>query len=448
MPAHLTTLAYMKLKPPHKLAINLAISLLWVAFAVWISQAWGADMSREVHPIFAWTVLMGVAVIPGWATMFILMSLITDRRPKHYLQPDVTDPVTILIAAYNEEVSIAMTIDSILQQEYAGPIRIIVIDDGSKDSTAEIVGKYVARTRPMACKVELISMPQNAGKSAALNRGLAEVETEFMLTVDADTYLYKSALSNIVKSMVYSNIRMGAVAGAILVRNSRENFLTKMQEWDYFHGIAVIKRAQSLYYGTLVAQGAFSMYRTEAVRDVGGWADLVGEDIVLTWALRSANYRIGYCECAFGFTNVPTTLRQFYRQRKRWARGLIEAFRSSPQTLVQIRMNSPFIWYNLMFPFIDLSYILFFVPGVILALFGYTLIAGLLTLLLLPMMVIGTAIYFGFENDIFKKHGLRVRKNQIGLIGYLLFYQLLMTTASLAGYLSEFTNRSKSWGTK
>lgn len=448
MPVHFATLADMKLKPPHKLAINLAISLLWVAFAIWISQAWVADMAREVHIIFAWTVLLGVAVVPGWATMFILMSLITDRRPKHYLQPDVADPVTVLIAAYNEEQSIAMTIDSILQQEYAGPVRIIVIDDGSKDATAEIVGKYVSRTRRMACRVELISMPQNAGKSAALNRGLAEVETEFMLTVDADTYLYKGALSNIVKSMVYSNIRMGAVAGTILVRNSRENFLTKMQEWDYFHGIAVIKRAQSLYYGTLVAQGAFSMYRTDAVRAVGGWADLVGEDIVLTWALRSANYRVGYCECAFGFTNVPDTLGQFYRQRKRWARGLIEAFRSSPRTLVQLRMNSPFIWYNLLFPFIDLSYILFFIPGVILALFGYTLIAGILTLLLLPMMVIGTAIYFGFENDIFKKHGLRVRKNQLGLIGYLLFYQLLMTTASLAGYLSEFTNRSKSWGTK
>jgi biofilm PGA synthesis N-glycosyltransferase PgaC len=426
----------------------LTISLLWVAFTIWISQPWLADMSRAVHAIFAWAVLLGVAVIPGWATMFILMSLISDRRPKHYLQPDLADPVTVLIAAYNEEEAIAATINSILLQEYAGPVRIIVIDDGSKDATASIVAGFAARTKRKICTVELISLPQNSGKSAALNRGLQEVDTEFVLTVDADTYLYKDALSNIVKAMVYSNISMGAVAGTILVRNSRENFLTKMQEWDYFHGIAVIKRAQSLYYGTLVAQGAFSIYRTQAVRSVGGWAHLVGEDIVLTWALRSANYRIGYCECAFGFTNVPDTLAQFYRQRKRWARGLIEAFKSSPRTLVQLRMNSPFIWYNLLFPFIDLSYILFFVPGVVLAIFGYPLMAGLLTILLLPMMVIGTAVYFGFENDIFKKHGLRVRRNQIGLIGYLLVYQLLMTTASLAGYLSEFTNRSKSWGTK
>jgi biofilm PGA synthesis N-glycosyltransferase PgaC len=405
-------------------------------------------MSREVHATFAWTVLLGVAVIPGWATMFILLSLISDRRPKHYLEADPANPVTVLIAAYNEEKAIADTIDSILRQQYAGPVRIIVIDDGSTDATAKIVNEYVARTNWKPNNVKLILLPRNGGKSAALNRGLQEVDTEFMLTIDADTYLYKDALSNIVKTMVYSNIRMGAVAGTILVRNSRENFLTRMQEWDYFHGIAVIKRAQSLYHGTLVAQGAFSIYRTEAVRSVGGWANLVGEDIVLTWALRSANYRVGYCECAFGFTNVPETLPQFYRQRKRWARGLIEAFKSSPRTLVQLRMNSPFIWYNLLFPFIDLSYLLFFVPGVILAIFGYPLMAGLLTMLLIPMMVIGTAVYFRFENDIFKTHGLSVRKNPIGLVGYLLFYQLLMTTASMAGYLSEVTNRSKNWGTK
>lgn len=97
----------MKIKPPHKLAINLTISLLWVAFAVWISQPWVADMAREVHIIFAWTVLMGVAVVPGWATMFILLSLLSDRRPKHYLEADLAHPITILIAAYNEENTIA-----------------------------------------------------------------------------------------------------------------------------------------------------------------------------------------------------------------------------------------------------------------------------------------------------------------------------------------------------
>ena len=73
-----------------------------------------------------------------------------------------------------------------------------------------------------------------------------------------------------------------AVAGSVLVRNSRDSLGTRMQEWDYFLGIASVKRMQGLYQGTLVAQGAFSLYRTEAVLAAGGWPDAIGEDIVLT----------------------------------------------------------------------------------------------------------------------------------------------------------------------
>ncbi|CAC9170971.1 Uncharacterised protein [Comamonas aquatica] len=68
-----------------------------------------------------------------------------------------------------------------------------------------------------------------------------------------------------------------AVAGAVLVRNSRVNLVTKIQEWDYFHGIAAIKRLQSLYQGTLVAQGAFSLYDTQVLRQLGGWPHTVGK---------------------------------------------------------------------------------------------------------------------------------------------------------------------------
>jgi poly-beta-1,6-N-acetyl-D-glucosamine synthase len=75
------------------------------------------------------------------------------------------------------------------------------------------------------------------------------------------------------------------VAGSVLVRNSRDNLWTRMQEWDYFLGIASVKRMQGLYQGTLVAQGAFGLYRTCAVAAAGGWPDAVGEDIVLTWQL-------------------------------------------------------------------------------------------------------------------------------------------------------------------
>ncbi len=405
-------------------------------------------MSRTVNPLFAWLVIISVGIVPGWATIFVLCSLISDRRVKYCEKPEVSEPLTVLVAAYNEEASITETLASIARQNYLGRVRVLVINDGSTDATAARVRAFAATVSNPNLTVELLDQPHNMGKARALNRGLSATRTDLVATIDGDTYLHPKALSNITKTITFCEPKMGAVAGTILVRNSRTNFLTRMQEWDYFHGIGVIKRAQSLYHGTLVAQGAFSIYRTAVVREAGGWKDLVGEDIVLTWSMRSNGHAVGYSECSFAFTNAPASFRQFFRQRERWARGLIEAFKNSPKSIFQLRMNSPFIWYNMFFPLIDAGYLLFFVPGIILALFGYHLLAGLLTLLLLPMAIIGTIIYFRFESDIFKTHGLHVRRNWLGLLGYLLVYQFLMTIASLTGYVSEILNLSKKWGTK
>lgn len=131
-----------------------------------------------------------------------------------------------------------------------------------------------------------------------------------------------------------------------MVRNSRENFLCRAQEWDYFHGIAAVKRMQGMYHGTLVAQGAFSIYRRAALLEVGGWPESVGEDIVLSWALLNRNYRIGYADDALAFTNVPNTIRQFALQRKRWPRGLMEAFKVHWQLLFRRRMSTLFVWWK------------------------------------------------------------------------------------------------------
>ncbi|MDR3353257.1 MAG: hypothetical protein LBO00_09725, partial [Zoogloeaceae bacterium] len=73
--------------------------------------------------------------------------------------------------------------------------------------------------------------------------------------MDGDSYLFKNALRNLILRYMNDPGETRAVAGAVLVRNSRLNLVTKIQEWDYFHGIAAIKRLQSFFHGTLVAQG-------------------------------------------------------------------------------------------------------------------------------------------------------------------------------------------------
>ena len=240
-----------------------------------------------------------------------------------------------------------------------------------------------------------------------------------------------------------------AVAGAVLVRNSRKNLVTKAQEWDYFHGIAAIKRLQSLYQGTLVAQGAFSIYNTNVLRKVGGWAETVGEDIVLTWAILNEGHRVGYAEDACLFTNAPDTWSQFIKQRQRWSRGLIEAFKAHWQLLFKWRMTTMFIWWNLLFPYMDLVYTFVFIPGIVAALFGYYLLAGPMTLILLPMSLMVNYVMYIIQSRMFTSQGLSVRRNPIGFVFYAFLYSIVLQPACVVGYIKELiSGTAKNWGTK
>jgi biofilm PGA synthesis N-glycosyltransferase PgaC len=380
---------------------------------------------------------------------FIVFSLLMDKRPRYVEQPFTAPPLTVLIAAYNEEGPIFDTLMSVLLQQYPAHVRVVVIDDGSTDRTVDKVLEFI-RLHPAPDKsFELLRHAENRCKAAALCTGLETVTTDLVITIDADSSLYEKAIENLSRNIVLGPKNTAAVAGNVLVRNSRKNLMTKLQEWDYFHGIAVIKRVQSLYQGTLVAQGALSIYRTEIVKHLDGWPHKIGEDIVLTWGLLNLGYRIGYAENAFCFTLVPETYRQFFRQRRRWSRGLIEAFKTYPATLFKAKMNFPFIWYNLFFPLIDSIYLFFFLPGLIAAVFFHNyLIVGLMTALLLPLAIISNGLFFWQQRRIFSEHGLKVRINPLGFVVYMLAFQAIMAPATVMGYLSEMLNLAKKWGTK
>ena len=358
--------------------------------------------------------------------------------------PDTNLELSVVIPCLNEEASIADTLRSIDAQGYPGQLRVVAIDDGSKDGTAAILDAARARYPWL----DVILMPQNGGKSAALNAGFATVKTSLVITIDGDSYLYRDALANLVRRMLEDPESTAAVAGAVLVRNSRRNLVTRVQEWDYFHGIAAVKRIQSLYQGTLVAQGAFSIYRSDALREVGGWQHVVGEDIVLTWALLEAGHRVGYAENACLFTNAPETWSQFIRQRQRWSRGLIEAFKSHWRLLFKPRPSTMFIWWNALFPYLDLVYSLVFLPGLVLAMFGHYHIAGPMTLVVLPLAMLVNFLMYQIQNGMFREQGLKVRRNVVGFVFYALLYSIVLQPACVLGYVKEMVLRTKNWGTK
>jgi len=210
-----------------------------------------------------------------------------------------------------------------------------------------------------------------------------------------------------------------------------------------------VKRMQSLYQGTLVAQGAFSLYRRDALKSVGGWQDVVGEDIVMSWAMLDKGYRIGYAEDAIAWTNAPTTFRQFARQRQRWSRGLIEALNQHEALLFKPRLTQMFIWWNLLFLPLDFTYSFIFIPGVIAALvFQIYWVAGLMTLAVIPIALLWNGVIFREQAKMFREQGLKVRHNTRGLIFYLACYALMMQPICVWGYAVEALGLKKKWGTK
>lgn len=426
-----------------KYVICLVLAIIWMAFSIWLSIPWYQDLSKEIGWILAIFFISFIAIVPGFMNAFVISSLLLDKRPE-ILKEQQYPAITILIAAYNEANDIATTLQSIFKQDYPEIVHIIVINDGSQDRTADTIRGLMAN-HP---NVKLIDLEKNVGKSGALNQGLKECTTDILITVDADSYLWKDALRNLVGRYLSDPANTKAVAGEVLIRNSRENWITKAQEWDYFLGIASVKRIQSLFQGTLVAQGAFSLYDRKAVEELGGWPNKIGEDIVLTWKILLAGYRVGHAENAIAFTNCPNTVIGFINQRRRWSRGLIESFKENGSLLFKSRLTVIYVWWNTLFPLIDVAYTLGFVPGLILACFGLFWIVGPMTIALIPMAFILNMVMYNRSKEMFANENLKIRRNYFGFIFYILAYGIVLQPACVWGYISEIFNLRKHWGTK
>ena len=428
------------LKVRTRFVLTVAAAAGWAGFSLWFSFAWIYDLSRSITTPAALIVVAGIAILPGYLNAQLVASLLLDRPPR--LRDDlVFPPLAIVIAAHNEATRIEETLRYAQRQNYAGRLSLIVVDDGSTDGTAEIVRRVAADDS----RIRLIER-EHAGKAQALNAVLATIDAPLVATIDADTLLMPDAVRRAVARLLVSPPDTVAVAGAVLARNSRTNLLARIQEWDYFLGIASVKRQQALLQGTLVAQGAFSVYNTRSLRDAGGWPDRIGEDIVLTWAMIRNGGRTTFEPTAVGFTEVPTSLRRFMRQRQRWARGMIEGLRDHGLGLLrQRRMHVHSIAMNFLFPYLDGVYTCAFLPGIVLAIFGSFAIVGPMTAAVLPLSFIVASVMFVRQRRAFREAGLSVRRNRVGFAAYLLVYPILLAPISFFGYIKEMAGAARVW---
>jgi biofilm PGA synthesis N-glycosyltransferase PgaC len=428
------------LKVRTRFLLTLVVAASWAGLSLWLSFPWIYDLSELITTPAALLVVGGIAIVPGYLNAQLVTSLLVDRPPQ--LRDDIPfPPLSLVIAAHNEARTIGETLAYAQRQDYGGRLDIVVVDDGSTDGTADVVRTFAAHDD----RIRLVER-EHAGKGRALNAVLPTIDAPLVATIDADTLLMPDALRRAVARLLVSPPDTVAVAGTILARNSRANALARIQAWDYFLGIASVKRQQALLQGTLVAQGAFSVYNTRSLRDAGGWPDRIGEDIVLTWAMIRNGGRTTFEPTAIGFTEVPTTFRRFARQRQRWARGMIEGLRDHGFGLLrQRRMHVHSIAMNFLFPYLDGVYTCAFLPGVALAAFGSFVLVGPVTAAVLPLSFAVAGVMFVRQRRAFREVGLSVRRNRVGFLGYLLVYQLLLAPISFFGYLKELAGAERVW---
>ena len=234
--------------------------------------------------------------------------------------PDYAPRVAVLIPAYNEEKVIVRTIRSVMMSNYKN-IRVIVIDDGSTDNTYRVaMDAYPADIA--SGRLTVLTKP-NGGKADALNFAVDWITEDVYVGIDADGVIAHDAITNLVCH--FANPEIGAVAGNAKVGN-RVNLWTRWQALEYITSQNFERRALDLFDVVMVVPGAIGAWRTQAVKDGGGYhTNTVAEDADLTMNLLEQGYAVIYEDRALAFTEAPVNMDGLMRQRFRWSFGILQA---------------------------------------------------------------------------------------------------------------------------
>lgn len=260
-----------------------------------------------------------------------------DKNPK----------VSIIVPAYNEEVFIVDSIKSILKQDYSN-IEIVIVNDGSRDSTSNLIIKnfdlqitdlnisdklnesffYYATVESIYKRDNITLINSlNGGKSSALNIGIVYSDSEFILTVDADTILSKNAISRTLKCLRPDVDAASCFIGVINDNAEMKNevpkkLLPKIQWMEYTRSFILWRLANDKQNATLVMPGAYSFMRREAIINSGGYKfGSLSEDMEVTMSMIKNGYKIQFIPEFLAWTEVPEKIKFLNKQRLRWYRG-------------------------------------------------------------------------------------------------------------------------------
>ncbi|MCK8436495.1 glycosyltransferase [Streptomyces sp. D2-8] len=260
--------------------------------------------------------VVGVLVF-GRLGLMLILSVAHARRVRRsgfrWGEP-ITEPVSVLVPAYNEAKCIEQTVRSLVASDH--PIEVLVIDDGSSDGTARIVENL---DLPGVRVVRQL----NAGKPAALNRGIANARYDLIVMMDGDTVFEPTTVRELVQP--FGDPRVGAVAGNAKVGN-RDSLIGAWQHIEYVMGFNLDRRMYDVLRCMPTIPGAVGAFRRSALERVGGMSDdTLAEDTDITMAMHRDGWHVVYAEKAVAWTEAPESVQQLWSQRYRWSYGTMQA---------------------------------------------------------------------------------------------------------------------------
>ncbi len=278
-----------------------------------------------VDYLFVFSVIVIWFMLGYQFILFLLGYLYGSRaeRQRRSLSQERTDlpPISLMIPAHNEGIVITNTLQALLRLDYpADKLEILIINDGSTDDTAEQVLAVAGRD----ARVRLFNVPREyaaRGKSAALNRGLAECRHQIIGIFDADNAPEPDAVIHLARQL-QSNERFGAVIGKFRCINKRKNLLTRFVNLESlaFQWIVQAGRWRLLRMSTL--PGTNYLIRRSLLEQLGGWdEEALTEDAEMSIRIYQAGYLIKFVPYAVTWEQEPETLKVWFKQRVRWARG-------------------------------------------------------------------------------------------------------------------------------
>lgn len=224
--------------------------------------------------------------------------------------------VTIIVPIFNEEKTVAKTVNSLLAMNYpADKLSIMVVDDGSKDNTWHIVQQFKDNPRV------LLHQKENGGKYTALNYAIEHSTSEYVGCLDADSFVDPDALNYILPYFEEEGVM--AVTPSLKIQNP-DSILGMIQNAEYNMGIFT-RKILGLLDAQYVTPGPFSIFKKEVFKQVGPYKHAHNtEDLEMALRLQDHNYKIKNAHKAVVYTVGPRTLYKLYKQRVRWTGGFIQ----------------------------------------------------------------------------------------------------------------------------